>query len=192
MELKLLFSIIWIILVIWAFWHYYYSIFKWETKPHIYTWLTFFLLLTASFFIQAKHWWWLWTYVILVNLIWCIIAFLLSLYYWNKEITKLDTLFLLWGIITIIFWLILKQPIISTILIIVIDFFALLPTYRKTWNKPYDETIVIYIISGFIFLSSLLAIENYNFLTTWHQIAIILFDWWLVLYILIRRKILWS
>ncbi len=190
MELKLFFSIVWISLAIWAFWHYYYSIIKWNTKPHIYTWLIFSLILTPSFFIQSQHWWWLWTYVLLVELIWCFITFLLAIHYWEKQITKLDKIFLLWAIITIIMWLILDQPIVSTVLIIMIDFFALLPTYRKTWNKPFDETIVMYIISGLIFFSSLLAIEQYNFLTTWHQIAIILFDWGLVLYILVRRKIL--
>lgn len=189
MEIKLIFSIIWIVLLIIAFGHYYYSIFKWETKPHVYTWLLFSLLLTTTFFIQSSHGWWLGTYILLADSIACIITFIIALFYGSKNITLLDTLFLVWWIIAIIMWLIFDQPVISTILIILIDFIALLPTYRKCWSEPYEETVVIYFISGLIFLSSFIAIENYSFLTVWHQIAVITFDWGLALYIIIRRKL---
>ena len=115
---------------------------------------------------------------------------MLALKYGEKQITFSDKVFLSGAIATIIAWLIFKAPYVSTSLIIIIDFLALLPTYRKSYMKPYEETIVMYFVSGCIFLSSLLAIEYYSFLTTGHQIAIILFDWGLVIFILMRRKIL--
>jgi len=190
MELKLIFSILWIILTLWAFTHYFHSVWKWKTKPHVYTWFLFSLLLWISFFIQQDHGWGIGTWVLFADFICCFIAFLVALKYGEKDITLSDKIFLLLGIIALISWLIFKTPYISVSLIILIDFLALLPTFRKCYSKPDEETIVMYFISGCIFVLSLLAIENYSFLTTGHQSAIILFDWGLVIYILIRRKIL--
>jgi len=190
MELKLFFTIIWILLTLWAFSHYFFSIYKWITKPHSYTWFTFSLLLLISFFIQKENGGWLWVWVLFTDFICCFIAFLAALKYWEKNITQSDKIFLLWAMISLISWLILKQVYISAILIIIIDIFAILPTYRKSWTKPNEETIIIYLVSGLIFMASLLAIENYNFLTTSHQITIITLDWWLVVYLLVRRKVL--
>ena len=190
MELKIIFSIIWIILTLGAFAHYFWSIWKWKTKPHVFTWLIFSILLGISFFIQRDHGGWVGTWVLAADFICCFIAFIVAIKYWEKNITFSDKIFLTGAVLSIIAWLIFKAPYISTMLITLIDFFALLPTYRKCWNKPQEETIVMYFVSGCIFLFSLLAIENYSFLTTWHQAAIILFDWWLVLYIVTRRKML--
>lgn len=191
MDIKVIFLWLGIILSLFAFWHYFYSTLNGNTKPHSFTWLIFSLLLTPSFFIQLEHGGGLWAYVLLVELIGCIITFILALFYWTKEITTSDKFFLLWWVLTIVMWLIFDQPVISTILIIMIDFFALLPTYRKSWNKPHEETTIMYILSGCIFWSSLLAVQDYNFLTVGHQLAIIIFDWGLVIYLLVRRKILW-
>lgn len=190
MELKLVFSLFGMLLSLGAFLHYFWSIKRGETKPHVYTWLIFSLLLTPSYFIQVANGGWFGTYVLLIELLGCISVFLLALKYGEKHITVSDKVFLGWAIITIFAWLIFKAPYISTCLIIIIDFFALLPTYRKCYMKPHEETIIMYLISGGIFLSSLLAIEHYSFLTMGHQISIILFDWGLVLFILLRRKIL--
>jgi len=176
MEIKLFFTIVWIR----------------STKPHSYTWFTFSLLLLISFFIQRENGGGLWVWVLFTDFVCCFIAFLAAIKYWEKNITKSDKVFLFWAIVSLISWLLFKQAYVSAILIVLIDIFAILPTYRKSWSKPHEETVIIYLISGLIFVSSLLAIENYNFLTTSHQITIITLDWWLVAYLLIRRQQLWK
>jgi hypothetical protein len=111
----------------------------------------------------------------------------LSLKYGEKHITFLDTVFLAFAFTAFALWLLFDLPTLSVILIILVDFFALLPTFRKTFSKPHEETIVMYLVSGFIFGCSLLGMQNYSFLTVGHQMAIILFDWALVGFILVRR-----
>lgn len=190
MDLKLIFSILWTILVLGVYIHYIHSILKWKTKPHSYTWLIFAIILFLSFTIQTNHSWGFGSYILLFEAIWCSTIFLFSLKYGEKEITRSDTLFLIMAFISILLWIIFDLPVWSTILIICIDFFALLPTFRKSYKKPYEETTIMYFIWGFIFLLSLLAIDDYNFLTTWYQIAVIIFDWGLVLFLLQRRRML--
>ncbi len=190
MELKLIFAFTGIILTIWSFIHYFWSIKKWDTKPHIFTWIIFTLLLWISFLIQKENGWGVWTYILLAAFICCFTISLLAYRYGEKNITFSDKCFLTWGILALMSWVVFSQPFISVMLIILIDLFAVLPTYRKTWNKPFEETTVMYAVSGITYILSLLAIENYSFLTTWHQIAIIIFDLGLVAYILMRRKTL--
>ncbi len=187
MNIKLFFSIIWILLSVGAYLHYYYSILKGQTKPHMYTRLTLTVLLGISFGIQFTNGGGFGAYVVLIEFIGALIAFLLALKYGEKHITSLDTVFLSLAFLSLLFWIFLHQPVISMILIICTDVFALLPTYRKCFSKPYEETIIIYLVSGFIFIFSLLSIDTYTFLTIGHQLAIILIDWGLTFFILIRR-----
>lgn len=190
MDIKLLFSIFWIILLIGMFAHYYYGIFKWKIKPHSYTWLIFTLILTLSFFIQLDNDGWWWTYVLGLDAVACGITFLLALRYGEKDIKKSDKISLWLALFAIILWLIFDLPLISVILIILIDFFWLVPTIRKSYMKPHEETITIYLLSWVMFLFSALAIENYSFLTVWHQLAIVIFDWGIVLFLFMRRQML--
>ena len=190
MDIKLLFSILGAIILIMMFAHYYHGIFKWKIKPHSYTWLIFTLILTLSFFIQINNWGWFWTYVLWLDALACVVTFLLSLKYWEKDIKSSDKISLLLALFAIVLWILFDVPVISVILIICIDLLGLLPTFRKSYMKPYEETITMYFLSWVIFLFSAIAIDSYSFLTVWHQLAIIIFDWWLVLFLLYRRKIL--
>jgi len=179
---------LWLILVLVGFIHYYWSIFKWNTKPHLYTWLIFSILLWVSSVIQFKSGWWWWVYVLLWQFIGCLWAVLLSFKFGTKNISKFDTFILILAIITIILW-VLSAPVISVILIIIIDILALIPTIRKSYNDPHSETVTIWLLNSVIFSLSLLWIENYSFLTSAYQIAVILLDAGVVIYLLIRRKI---
>ncbi len=187
MTFKLLFSLLWIFLSTGAYVHYFWSILQWQTKPHMFTWLIFSVLLISSFAIQTEYEGGLWTYIILSELIGCFLAFLLSLKYGEKHITLSDKIFLALAFGALALWLLFDLPTLSVILIILVDLFALLPTFRKSFSRPQEETIVLYLVSGFIFIFSLLGMQNYSFLTVWHQTAIILFDWGLAAFILLRR-----
>ena len=182
-----MFSIVGAVLLVGVMGHYYHGIFKWVIKPHAYTWLIFSVMNGVSFFIQIAVGGWLGSYIFWLNFFFCFAIFLLSLKYGEKNITKSDTLFLSLAGLLIVFWLILDLPVISTVLIICIDLLALLPTFRKSYSKPNEETVVMYIMSAVIFWLSILGIQDYSFLTVWHQTGIIVFDLSLALFIVTRR-----
>jgi hypothetical protein len=69
------------------------------------------------------------------------------------------------SLIAIGFWLIVDQPIISIILAITADGLAFTPTIRKSWFKPYTETLSLYVINTLRFSLALVAIETYTFLS---------------------------
>lgn len=186
-ELKLLFSVVGGIISVGAFLYYHYSIVRGQTKPHIYTWLVFTLSLAIAFVIQFQNGAWYGAYITLAEFLWCFVVFLLSFKYWEKNITLLDTLCLVLALLSMWLYLALRLDVISTILIILIDLLAIIPTYRKVFWKPQEEAIVFYIISGAVFWFSILWLTQYNFTTYAYPLSVVVLNYLLVVLIAIRR-----
>lgn len=192
METKLILSILWTFISLWAFLYYYYSILKWDTKPHIYTWLIFWISLWTAFVIQVNNNAGYGAYVTFMEFAGCLIAVLLALRYWEKNITKFDTLCFTLALLSLVLYLIFKTAVVSTILIILVDILAIIPTYRKSFNKPNEETIIIYIMSFVIYIFAIAWLTSYTFSTYWYPLSIMLADLLLVAFILSRRKQLYN
>ena len=188
MELNLIFSIVWIILSLGAFIYYYYSILKWDTKPHIYTWLIFTISLGTAFIVQIQTGGGYGSYVTLMEFFGCFIAFILGLKYGEKNITRFDTLCFILALIALLLYLNFRLAVVSTILIILVDLLAIIPTYRKSFLKPHEETIVIYIMSAWVYIFSIAWLTQYSFTTYGYALSIVLADILFVAYVLWRRK----
>jgi hypothetical protein len=84
-------------------------------------------------------------------------------------------------------WIVTKTPVWSVILVCLIDTSGYLPTARKVWRKPREETPYSYIFScGGAFLS-VLAIENYTPSTYLYPAVLTLSNCAMASYIFIRR-----
>lgn len=87
-------------------------------------------------------------------------------------------------------WVFIKQPVTSVVIVSAVDMLAFGPTIRKSWNKPYTETLSSYIINTVRFGLGLFALEHYSVITylyplTWF-VANGLFS---ILLVIRRRKI---
>lgn len=72
--------------------------------------------------------------------------------------------------------------------LILVDLLAIIPTYRKSYLKPYEETIVIYIMSASVYMFAFIGLQDYSFTTYGYIISIVIADLLLVAFLLIRRK----
>src|SRR3989344_2002407 len=91
---------------------------KGKTHPHVYSWFLWGLLTCIVFALQISDGAGIGAYVTLAAGIMCLTVFSFGLK--NKDgrdITKIDTIFFVFAFISLGFWLILKQPIASAILI---------------------------------------------------------------------------
>lgn len=156
-----------------------------KTKPHIYSWFLWGLLGLIVFALQVKGGGGPGAYVTLSSALMSLVIFVLALKNGDKDIKALDTVFLLLALIAIAIWIFAKQPLLSLILLILIEVFGFFPTYRKSWNKPYDETLSTWVINSFRYSMSLLALSAYNWLTLLYPliwtIVIIIFTLMLIL-----------
>jgi hypothetical protein len=177
------------LLIILAYVPYVKDIAKGKTLPHIYSWLVSSFVGFIAFGLQiTKHAGWgvLPTFVGSVA---GTIIFLCALRGSQRaKITKADSFFFALALITTGLWLIADQLVLSVILISSIDILAFVPTYRKSWIRPDQETASSYGINAVRFSLASAAIQNFNFVTLLYPVSQALVDALFAVFLLVRRK----
>lgn len=161
-----------------------------KTKPHAFSWLAWAVLEGTAFFAQAaKHGGagaWITGLSAMVALFVAGIAF----YRRDTEINTLDWVALSGALLGIILWALTSNPLLAVILVTVSDAFAFIPTFRKSFHKPDQETLVEYGLSAVKWVIAIFALQSLS-VTTWlYPASLILSNGSFVVMSLIRRKTL--
>lgn len=162
--MKEILSIIAVLLTFVAYATYYRDILKGQTRPHIYSWSLWGLLTVLIVALQILGGAGPSTWVTASAGLLCVGVVILSLKNGKRYITKSDTVVALLSLLAIVFWLVIKQPVASIILVVIADLLAFIPTVRKSWNHPETETLSLYAITTVRFGLAFFAIENYTIL----------------------------
>jgi len=187
-SIKQYISLIAVILTFISYIPYYRDILRNKTQPHIYSWSLWGLLTILIVALQIKGGAGSATYVTATAGLLCIGVVILGLKNGKRDITKSDTVVAILGLIAIGFWLIVKQPVISIILIVVADILAFIPTVRKSWHKPHSETLSLYITNTFRFFLAFLAIKEYTILSSLWLVVWIIVSGLFSIMLVLRRK----
>lgn len=141
---------------------YFTSILKNRTRPHAFSWLIWGVISSIGLAAQiAEHagpaaW------VRGVGCVTCFIVVGLCWYKGERDIRRADWLTLAVALCAIPLWIVTKTPVWSVVLVCLIDTSGYLPTARKAFSKPREETPFSYLLSCAGAFLSLLAIENYT------------------------------
>lgn len=164
--MKEILSAIAVFLTFVAYVPYYRDILNGKTHPHVYSWSLWGLLTVLLVALQIKGGAGPATWVTAAAGLLCLGVVVLSLKNGQKNITKSDTVVAILSLLAIGFWLIANQPILSIILVIIADILAFIPTVRKSWSKPYTETLSLYVTNTIRFFLALAAVQTYTFLSS--------------------------
>ncbi len=167
---------------------YFKDIFSGKTKPHAFSWLIWGSLAAIEFAGQISDHAGPGAWVTGFSAFVCFFIFLAALKKGEKKITSTDWLSLAGAGIALIFWYFTKGPLISVILITVIDALGFLPTIRKSITKPSEETVITYILNGLKFVIALFALEKVSLITALYPTYLITANWFFVLMLIIRKK----
>lgn len=161
---------------------------KGKTKPHIYSWFLWAFVTFIVFALQVFGKAGVGAFVTLATALLCLTIFLLGMREGQKDITKFDTATFLVSLIAIGIWVFAKQPVVSVILITTINTLANLPTIRKSWKKPYSETLLTWMLGGVRNFLGIVALENYSVLTWLYPVSSLLVNVLFSSMLIIRRK----
>jgi len=178
------------ILIVIAYVPYIRDIKRGKTRPHPYTWFISGFITFIVFALQVTHGGGVGTIPTFIGASAGILVFSLSLGPKRPKITKSDTLFFLLALLAIGVWLIADRPLLSAILLNVIDVLAFVPTIRKSWRKPEQETISTYFTNATRFIFSVLALSNYNLVAVAYPAISVFVDGLSGVYLMVRRKTL--
>lgn len=163
--MKEIISVIGVILTFIAYVPYYRDILRGKTHPHVYSWGLWGLLTVLIVALQIKGGAGPSAFITIAAGLLCFGVIALGLKHSKRDITTSDTVVAILGLIAIGFWLFADQPVVSIILVTVSDFLAFIPTIRKSWNKPYSETLSLYATNAFRFGLALFALKNVTVLS---------------------------
>lgn len=188
MSSKTIFTIISLGFGLMVFLPYYISIWKKTAKPHLFSWLTWGILTGLGFILSLRGGGGEGSWIFALQSILCLGIAGYALIKGEKNIKTIDWFFFVGAIIAIFIYIFTKNAVLSVLLAATIDFLAFLPTFRKSYLKPYDEPTLTYFFSFLSFLFSLGALQTYSFVTLFYPSTLVVTNSVFVFYLLIRRK----
>lgn len=187
-NVKEIYALVATIFIVIAYWPYIRDVKQGKTWPHPYTWFISGFVTFIVFALQLSDgagWGVLPTFVGAAA---GLTVFGLGLANKRPKITKSDTFFLALAVMATVLWLVAKQPIASIILLTTIDIFAFIPTVRKSWQHPEQETVSTYFTNATRFAFSVAATRQYTIITVLYPAISMFCDASTGIYLLARRK----
>ncbi len=147
-----------------------------HTKPHAFSWfiwaLTGAIAFAAQRFDQAGPGSW----VLIGETTGCIIVFLWALKFGERGYKAIDWMALALSLVSLLLWGITKMPTASVILLSLVEFFSFIPTIRKSYLSPHEETLTTFALSIPKFSISILALERYSIATALYPATLVVLN----------------
>ena len=157
------------------------------TKPHVFTWLGWGIINAIVFAAQissgagAGAWVTVFTSIAVFSI--AIMAF----FWGEKNITVSDWIAFIASLSAIAIWVLTRDALWAVILVTLADTVAVIPTVRKAFYKPHEETALAYAIAVLRSILSIAALESFNIVNWLYPAALILSDGGLTTMLLVRR-----
>ena len=168
---------------------YIYHLFKNKTKPHIFSWFLWGLLSGIAFLAQINENAGPGSWVVGFTAAICLFIAAASYIKYKKDyVTKFDWVCFITAIFGVILWVVTDNALNAVIVVTVVDALAFIPTFRKTFINPHEETIITFTFSAVTMALSLAALENFNLTTALYPASLVFTNILFVLMTLARRK----
>jgi len=180
-----------ILIVVYSYYDYIKDMFKWTTKPHVLSWTVFVIIDIIVILTQRYGWAGPGVWATDAVTIWAIMVLILSFKYWEKDIRKSDIVAFTLSLFAVILYVTLSDPTYAMICVIIILALAFYPTFRKTYHKPNEETLSMYILAWVRSCIAIFATVEFSFLTLAFPVYVIMLNIVFVSMVLYRKKKLW-
>ncbi|HTL39425.1 MAG TPA: hypothetical protein VL306_01295 [Methylomirabilota bacterium] len=187
-EYKIVLAIVAAIVGLFGYIPYIRDIYRGKTKPHIFSWFIWGTLEGIAFIAQlakgggAGAW---------VTGLAAFITFSIALsclHQKDRDIKLFDWLALGGALIGIVLWVSTKNPLHAVICVCVSDGLGFVPTFRKAYFKPNEETLIEYSMSAVKWLIAIFALKSINLTTVLYPASLILSNTIFVSMVMVRRN----
>jgi hypothetical protein len=188
MEYQVILGAVSAILVFVGYLTYFKGVLFGGTKSHAFSWLIWGVLNALVFFASTSKGAGAGAWAVGASGALNFIIFGIALFKGEKEITLTDKVCLLAALVAIAIWAITADPLGSIILLTVADQVGFIPTFRKAYKKPAEESVTIFILSCVSYVMSLFALQTINLVTALYPATLVIGDTIFVLMVLYRRS----
>jgi len=165
-EYKIVLGVLTIAIALVSYSFYFRDIFSGKTKPHAFSWFVWSVLAGIVFAAQlvenAGPGAWITGFTAVV----CLAISILASFKATEQFKAFDWISLAAALAALVLWHLTKNPNLAVVLVSAANVFGFLPTFRKGYYKPQEETLTTFILNGTKFGISILALSSFS-LATW-------------------------
>lgn len=188
-DYKTLFGVVTVLIGLVSYSFYFRGIFRGKTKPDAYSWLIWGFLATIIFFAQVTKGGGAGTWATALTAVVCLLIAVIAFSRDDGHIKVIDKISLVGASVGIGLWYYTKNPLFAVLLAIMVGALGFVPTFRKAFSKPHEETAITYFLNAFKFAIALLALTSINPVTVLYPVAMVAMNGSLVTMLFFRRGI---
>ena len=160
---------------------------KGTTKPHVLSWLGWGALEVIAFFAQLTKGAGPGAWVTGASALIVIAIAVLAVRNHDTQIHPFDSVAFIGAIIGAVLWAITSNPLLAVISVSVADALAFLPTFRKAYAKPHEETLSEFGLSAIKWAITIPALQSFNLTTALYPASLVCTNSLFVVMVLVRR-----
>jgi hypothetical protein len=169
---------------------YFLSVYRKETRPHVFSWLNWGLVVAIGAYAQFELGGGLSAWGLVFVSTACFAFAVWALFVGEKHITRSDWITFCCALAVIGLWRLTENPSLAIMLVVAIDMLSYWPTIRKSWNDPWGEPPASYFWAGLRYFFLLFAVPQPTLSNMAYLFWLMSTDWAFAAYVLIRRQIL--
>jgi hypothetical protein len=147
------------------------DMFKGKNRPHLYTWISIFLVTAIVAYLQLIGGAGIGAIPTILGVGVDAIILAYCFRFGTKDIILMDKICLIITIIGVIFYVVFRHhPILSLAVVTAAEIISFIPTFRKTKNDPYSESLPSYYLLMVKLTLILIALQAYNLLTVSYSV----------------------
>lgn len=154
------------------------DMFRGKNKPHLYTWVSIFLVTSVVAYLQVIGGAGIGAIPIIVGVGVDAVILFYCFKFGTKDVVFMDKVCLAISATGVIAYVLMHdQPVVSLAIVTAAEIIAFIPTVRKTRNDPYSESLPSYYLIMLKLVLILIALETYNLLTVSYSVL------WIVVFV---------
>lgn len=192
MNVQLILTAIAIALTVIGYIPYILNTLKGKTKPHAFSWLIFSLITAIAFFAQIFKGGGVGSWLVGFSALACFVIFILALVKGTRRFDKLDWTLLLGALFSVVLWMLTSEPLLSVIIVSIIEIIAFLPALRKGYYRPHEETLFTYLVNAIRFTLGIIALSIFSITTVLFPATVVAVNIVFVSVLVYRRRVISS
>jgi hypothetical protein len=136
-----------------------------STKPHPFSWFVWGLVSSIAFYAQIISGGGIGAWTTGITAFACLSIACFAVFLGERRITRLDIICFIGALAGIVAWRITHDPLNAVLIVLVVHILGFIPTVRKAYRFPREETLVNYVLSLFKWGFGLAALSTLSLTT---------------------------
>ncbi len=158
------------------------------TKPHAFSWFVWGVLTGIAFLAQLTSDAGSGSWVTGLTAAICFVVVALALAKGDRHFTAIDWISFITALVAIILWKLTDNPVLAVVLVTLGDALGFVPTYRKGYNKPHEETAIQFALASVKWMLGIAALASFSVTTVLYPAALIFLNGGCAILLFLRRK----